>query len=195
MDKFEYLKNAIAQTGYPLEIQLSSMLDKCWDHVINTESYFDREGNKLRDVDIVTSQEYSFTTKEPDMTLRMQTGMVIECKKNPNFAWVFFTRPFRFSYSEIEGHYLDKIQCITKNCDKSDLSELLSNEKPLHYSEFDRVSVAYSEILLKPNASNKNPKGIFEAQNQVKKFMDAQFEQLIVSSNVNSPIVYFFFLV
>jgi hypothetical protein len=194
MNKIDYLKSAIAKTGYPLEIHISSLLDKTWDSVLNTDSYYDREEQKLRDVDIITSSSY--TDKEEGMTL--QTGMVIECKKTEKFAWVFFTRPFEFSVSEIEGQYLDKIQCISKNLEKSDfLNELLFQHEKLHYANFKNVSVAYSELLLSTDSETKksrNSHDIFEAQNQVKKYIDCQIEQLINNySKPNSSMPVFFF--
>jgi hypothetical protein len=195
MDKLEYLKSVIAKTGYPLEIQISSQLDNCWSNVTNTDSYFDREEQKLRDVDIVISSKY--IEKEYDVTL--QTGMVIECKKTKNYAWVFFTRPFKFTPVEADGQYLDSLQCLTKNLEKNMfLHDLLNFTKSLHYKNFNRVSVAYSEFILdSKDQSQRNSKNchheIFEAQNQVKKYLDCQFEQFMDYSNQTESISTNFF--
>jgi len=193
MDKLEYIKSIIAKTGYPLEIQISSMLDSCWDSVTNTDSYFDREEQKLRDIDIVTTSR--FIEKEYNVTL--QTGLVIECKKTKNYAWVFFTRPFNFDPVEVTGQYLDSLQCVTRKLEKNDyLCDLLNFTKGVHYRNFNRVSVAYSEFLLDQSELDKNSRNkreIFEAQKQVKKYLDCQTEQFIKYSNEDKSIIAHFY--
>jgi hypothetical protein len=133
MDKLEYLRSIIRNTGYPLEIQISALLDKRWDVVLNTDSYYDREEEKLRDIDIVTSRTHFYQ----GTNVTLQTGIVIECKKTEKYAWVFFTRPFSFDHTEVAGQYLDKIQCVTNNLEKSNfLDEILFQPELMHYADF-----------------------------------------------------------
>ena len=88
MNQIDYLKQKIKKTGYPLEIQISSLLDKKnWGTVQNTCSYFDREEGKLRDIDITVGNFYGPPKIAP---LMLFTQLIIECKKSDNFAWVFF---------------------------------------------------------------------------------------------------------
>lgn len=82
-EKIEYLKKEIKKTGYPLEIEISSILDRGWT-VLNTDSYFDRDDGKLRDIDIRAEKTY-----DACMPLFLSTSLVVECKKSEDFAWVF----------------------------------------------------------------------------------------------------------
>jgi hypothetical protein len=106
---------------------------------------------------------------------------VVECKKSEKFAWVFFTRPFKFEPFEIDGQYLDSLQCLTKKSENS-LLDVFLFDNCLHYSHFSRVAVAYSEFMLNPTGVEKNEKHkreIFETQNQLKKYLNSQYEQFM----------------
>ena len=113
MNEIDYLKKEIKKTGYPLEIEISSILDKVWQTVINTDTYYDRDEGKLRDIDIHAFDTFASRKVFP---IALKTGLVIECKKDDDFAWVFFSRPFpKFGMEDIDGQYVDEIHCITKN--------------------------------------------------------------------------------
>jgi len=47
MSSIEHLRRALMKTGYPLEIEVSSVLDKDWEGVINTDTYYDKDESKL----------------------------------------------------------------------------------------------------------------------------------------------------
>lgn len=81
-----YLKTRIEETGYPLEIEISGMLDAFWD-VSHIEIYLDRVDNKVRDIDIGAYHWFHFDNFE------LATELAIECKKNQTFAWVFSQFP------------------------------------------------------------------------------------------------------
>jgi hypothetical protein len=178
MSHIDYLKKEIKKTGYPLEIEISSLLDKKWQFVMNTDTYLDRDEGKLRDIDI-----YAFDTlgTEKIAPLGLRAGLVIECKKDEDFAWVFFTRPFKFDIENIAGQYIDEAQIITKNVENFQVMEIILGKAPLHYKNMKRIAVSYNEFCLKGKKASyeKKKREIFEAQNQLKKYIDCGIDQLI----------------
>lgn len=174
MSKIEHLKKEIMKTGYPLEIEISSILDRGWE-VFNTDSYFDRDEGKLRDID-VRADRYSPNKLLP---LYLTTCLVIECKKNESFDWVFFTRPLDFDFGDVSGQYLDELQIRCKSSRPTQLRELILEKSKLHYKEFERVAVSYDAFPLKPKKSGyeRMKREIFEAQNQLKKYICYTNEQ------------------
>lgn len=177
MKEIEYLKKSIRKTGYPLEIEISSMLDDKWA-VVNTDAYFDKDEEKMRDVDI-TAWQYSPDTWLP---IWVETGLIIECKKDDNFSWVFFTRPLEFEWlHDIDGQYLDQIQILSKNVEALQIKEMISKKVKLHYSDMKRVAVTFAQFFMKGKKADFESKKreIFEAQNQIKKYISYYFGQCV----------------
>jgi hypothetical protein len=187
-----------------LEIQISSLLDKTWKDVYNTASYFDTEENKLRDIDIVASNV--FTPKisyEPNRIyvkklepIELFTNLVVECKKSEKFAWVFFTRPYKLFRSSISGQYIDSVQIREKKLDEEKLMNYFFEKTNLHYGDLSKVAIAYSEFCLeKPKNSQQrtHKKEIFEAQNQLKKYIDSQNNDIIGIAPYNFTKDFFIF--
>lgn len=173
--KIEYLKKEIKKTGYPLEIEISSILDRGWA-VFNTDSYFDRDEGKLRDIDIRADKIYNKHTP-----IILSTSLVVECKKSEDFAWVFFTRPLDFDHWDVSEQYLDELQIRCKSSRPIQLRELLLETSKLHYKEFERVSVSYDAFPFKAKKTEYEGKKreIFEAQNQLKKYICYTNEQSV----------------
>jgi hypothetical protein len=171
MDSIDSLIARIKKTGYPLEIEISSLLDKRWD-VINTDTYVDRDENKIKDIDIHASS-YLFVNDQIDFT----SHLTIECKKSDYLNWVFFTRPLEKDYMDVNGHYLDAEQRFCQRFNTITLLNLLLEPLQLHYWDSKRVAVCYKEFIKKADGETKEVKEelkrkpIFEAQNQVKKFI------------------------
>jgi hypothetical protein len=180
MNAVDYLKKEIKKTGYPLEIEISSLLDQKWQYVMNTDTYFDRDEQKLRDIDIYAFDNLTSGKIAP---LELRTGIAIECKKDEDFAWVFFSRPFVLEFEDITGQYVDEAQVVTKNTENFQIMEIFLGKvlPQLHYSSFTRKAVSYNEFYLqgKKESFKERKKEIFEAQNQVKKYIDCSIDQLM----------------
>lgn len=179
--QIDFLKNEIKKTGYPLEIEISSLLDKEWQTVINTDSYYDRDEQKLRDIDICAFDDFEAPKNLP---ITAQARLVVECKKSEDFAWIFFTRPFRFDLVEVAGQYVDEVQIKTKNTENYQVMNMVLGKTGLHYRDLRRHAVAYDEFNLKGKKESfeQKKKEIFEAQNQLKKYVGCYIEQTIESS-------------
>ena len=174
MSQINHLKKEIKKTGYPLEIELSSILDKKWQ-VQNTASYFDEDEKKMRDLDLVATRYFQEVGE-----FFLEVNLEIECKKDENFAWVFFTRPFGFGWEEdIDGQVLDELQICSKNLEMTQLWNILLGKSHLHYEEVERAAVSFDSFYLKGKKTTYKTKKneIFEAENQLKKYIIYKNEQ------------------
>ncbi len=173
-----YLRKEIRKSGYPLEIEISSMLDGKWEDVINTDSYYDSDEGKTRDVDINARRYYDF-----HRSFLFTVNLTIECKKSENSAWVFFSRPFKYSPFEVDGHYVDGMQTLTKNFDITTNMELIVSASKLHYSRIRKVAPCFAEFHYQGKKSeNDGKKEIFEAENQLKKYISYTAEQVLTGN-------------
>lgn len=166
------------QTGYPLEIEVSSLLDELKDWwVTNTDTFFDRDGNKTRDIDISAT----YWTPEKLCPLTLGLTLAIECKKNEKFAWVFFTRPFKFDYDAIDGQYIDELQIRCRSTKPTQLREIVLEKSRLHYKKLRRVAVSFDEFVtnVKKKEYERKKREIFEATNQLKKYITYTNEQTL----------------
>jgi hypothetical protein len=176
------LELAVEKSGKPLEIVVSTYLEKFgWNSVYNTDTFYDREGGKLRDIDICAS-----LSKKPlrKGNLELETYMVVECKRDTKNAWIFFTRPLEFALQDISGHYLDEIQMATENTENIDVMKVILGNTRLHYGEAKSIAVTSDVVPLHPpkqydpedkRRAKKNP--IYTAQNQLKKYLDWAIER------------------
>lgn len=165
MSLIDHLKREILKTGYPLEIEVSSLLDNKWD-VINTDTYVDKDEGKTRDIDI-NATRYTLTQNDVDFTV----NLTIECKKSDKHAWIFFTRPYEKNYMDINGQYLDAEQRFLQNIGTITLMKLILEPSALHYWNLKQVAVCFSEFPIQGKQEDHHLKQIFEAQNQIKKYI------------------------
>ena len=99
--------------------------------------------------------------------------------------------------SDISGQITDKVQLFTKNTENMQIVDIILDEANLHYRQMERVAVAYSEFYL--SGKNEEPRRekhkreIFEAQNQLKKYMDCEFDQN-AKYNPQMPQIYPLFM-
>lgn len=186
MSLIDHLKGEIKKSGYPLEIEISSLLDKNWNEVLNTDSYYDTDEKKMRDIDINASRFFE------EYAPILDVNLTIECKKDDNFAWVFFTRPLKYDIEDIDGQYLDGIQILTKKIDKDAIREVILGNSSLHYSRMRKVAVSFDEFYIKGKKSDYGKKrDIFEAVNQLKKYILYSNEQNLKSGSPYTILIHF----
>jgi len=157
----------LARTGYPLEIEISSMLDNKYS-VTNNEYFFDWEEEKAREIDIAAyplKREHQDAKIEP---FRVVHRLAIECKKSNTHAWIFLTRPENLFW--FQGQRMGFLKIATKDLMLDFVDIILSTSKSqLHYHSFERVASTYAEIKYQGSKSKKSE--IFEAKNQLVKFV------------------------
>ena len=174
----DHLIEKIKESGYPLEIEVSNILDP--DYIVfNTSHYFDADAQQDRDIDIYAIPDENtrvFTDEELEKKMNpffLRTEVAIECKKSTTHCWIFFTRPFlKPSNLHTSGQYLDKFfQTPVASRVEGLLFDKLFDGKNmrLHYDHFDDVAIACDEI--KKQGKPKSRKDIFEGLNQLVKFV------------------------
>jgi hypothetical protein len=94
--ELRFIASQIEQTGYPLEIHASEVLEKeGWD-VLHSTFYEDFDTRNVREIDIradkVVDRSPSGDTIDP---YKIRLRLDIQCKKSDIFAWVFFLTPRR----------------------------------------------------------------------------------------------------
>ena len=178
----DYLIKRIKQSGYPLEIRISDILDNDEYYVSNTQYYFDEDTKQGRDIDIFASPLFfDLDKKLIDLEnklrpFRVRTDMAIECKKSQTHAWVFYTRPnVKLSGYHVSGQFKTSVPKNTKTLVdpfKRELQDCFA----FHYHDFERVAIAYDEIKKQKlekgttRKDNQSRREIFEAINQLIKF-------------------------
>jgi hypothetical protein len=108
------------------------------------------------------------------LPLCLSTELDIECKRSENFAWIFFTVETDYAPEEsIDGQYIDELQICSKKPELRQLRDVIVGDTRLHYHGFERFAVAFDEIYLKGKKDEYEggKDEIFEAENQLKKFI------------------------
>lgn len=82
------IKKDIKLSGFPLEIQVSSILRKKNWGVQNQVFYLDRDKQIARTVDVIGNRGLIEPIGDYD---RLHVSLIIECKRSPSKPWVFFT--------------------------------------------------------------------------------------------------------
>lgn len=169
----DYLTEELSRTGYPLEIEISSMFDKTYYLVSNNEYFYDWEEGKAREIDIAAIWSPKKDKKdEVILPFRIVHRLVIECKRSDTHAWIFLTLPKK-SILTFEGNCIGFDSIATKNalyCFMEGLQDTC--KRLLHYDSFGRISRTYAEIkYAKPKGQKSRKNEIFEAKNQLVKFI------------------------
>lgn len=186
----DHLIEKIEKSGYPLEIEISGLLDKEYV-VFNTQYYFDEKTKQGRAIDIHAMPFGSSRMKKLDKAIapfRLRTEIVAECKKSETHAWVFFTRPhIPVSGHHISGQYKTDVP-EPRSFSVDSFSWLFQKCLTLHYYDFKRIAIAYDEIktekMKKENITRKEKNGssrreIFTAVSQLVKFTCYELHQIL----------------
>jgi len=176
----EYLVERVKKSGYPLEIEISDVLERENFVVFNTQYYFDEERKQGRDIDIYALPLKPDTADDRIRPLILSTDVAIECKKSETHAWVFYTRPrIPMSSIYISGQFRTTVPQPEEFTTDSFEWFLQQECLVLHYDKFERIAVAYEEIKKKKIEKEAGKSGkdgssrreIFEAVNQLVKFI------------------------
>ena len=171
----DHLIQQVKKSGYPLEIEISNILDGKEYAVFNSQYYFDAETQQGRDIDAYAVPLHPIILGQENLPFALRLELAIECKKSEPYAWVFYTRP-RLTMNSLymKGQLFTTFPKLKGFSGGSAQGFLEQNCLELHYDRFDRIAVAYDELKkCKTNekaGSHKNE--IFEATNQLTKFVN-----------------------
>jgi hypothetical protein len=185
----DHILNEIQKTGYPLEIEISDLLEKDW-FVINGQPFLDLDTNEIREIDLmaapwVEADDELRKGKEP---IGVSIELAIECKKSNTHAWVFFTKPKKIPPGFGTAQVFDWNKALSQDKDVMSYKYVTC---PVHYDNFDRVAHAYKEIKLE----NDRPSGkdeIFEGLNQVTKYVEFSMRQLHTAYKIQWGPIFMF---
>lgn len=162
----EHIKNHILSSGYPLEIQISNIVDQNGNFVINNTAYFfDEELHTGRSIDMALMSMNSFKPELQPLFLRVDVP--IECKKSESHAWVFYERKkLDTNAIYMDGQIGSTVQELASEvpCFK----HIIADKFRLHYSAFKTIAIAYDEVKIQGNSDKRQ---IFEAINQLIKYI------------------------
>jgi hypothetical protein len=157
----DHIIDQIQRTGYPLEIEVSDLMERAGWIIFNNQPYLDEDEGKTREIDIYAIHETEadqFVT-EPKPRIFVGTDIVIECKKSTTHAWIFFTRPKGLPPGFGQDQTLDFLQ-VHSNGKKRFMSTVALPK--LHYDKFHTVAHTYAEAKLQGESSEKRE--IFEGR-------------------------------
>jgi len=176
MKLIEHLEKEIQKTGYPVEMEISTVLDEGNWLVDWNNYYYDADMNVARELDIRATPYKPEKDKQKEEIFSFYPFLAIECKKSESNAWVFFKRKMKLGTFGFEGQYLDYITAWNIQEWFSPIyATLLGN---LHYYKSREFSRAYKQIKLqKDRASSKDE--IFEAINQLVKYLSYEIENYV----------------
>ena len=164
MGKISFIKNEIMKTGFPLEMEILSLLNSGNWFATPSDYYFDSDLNIAREIDI----RASFKGKKKTSDFEVHPFLAVECKKSETHAWVFFEGRLKSGRFSCTGQYADFIKSQNVGSCFHLLQFMQSN---LIYEGKKCVSMSYKEIKLQKIERGGNLNEIFEAINQVVKYV------------------------
>ena len=148
----EFIKNELKKKGYPLENYVQSLLvNNKWR--VQSHAYFlDKDTDKGRELDL---KAYNDDFVSDHWRARFVLNLLVQCRKLPGNAWIFFSVPQESEHKTIEISNLAKSLNFPKifwTFDKSGT----------HFDDSDNLATNYCEIITDKAKSNKRVDNIWE---------------------------------
>jgi hypothetical protein len=162
--ELDNIKKMLLQTGFPLELEISDILDRRGYEVQGSPFY--EEDGKVREVDMVALPPFLRMTKSEDEWV-LNPSVAIECKMSKELSWVFYKG------SPIEAHTV-----LAQGIDAFLLHGSASaNAFPsLHYWT---DNVAFSCTVIHPKRGRaENNNEIFQPVSQLSNFINYELARL-----------------
>jgi hypothetical protein len=158
-DKFEdKLKKEVLRHGFPLEIEIQSILeDKDWA-VFPTNFYIDPQTGKQREVDILSIHPQTGHSEETN-PIGFSPNLIIECKKSSEYCAILFSRKtIAFTLYDFTGQMFDfpfllkERTGFTNPVKEFNLGHFLA-DRQLHFNKLKKVATLFP--MLKPGGREK----------------------------------------
>jgi len=92
LEENAFVAAEIRKSGFPLEVEITELLEKGgWD-VLPSYFYFDRDEMVFKEIDILAYKHIIPPKGFSNFPYYLTIGVLVECKKRENFAVVFFPR-------------------------------------------------------------------------------------------------------
>jgi len=151
------------------------------------EYFFDHDLNVARSVDIFVPSFPRKHRKDSEKFKKLESQIVIECKKSSDTAWVFFEVEGPI-LPEFTGQFIDFMQILKKKYYGECLLWKINNKIRLHYAlqesqiakaaqNFQVVKIGDTNLDDVTGKASKRKDTIFEAVNQVIKFISYRMQR------------------
>jgi hypothetical protein len=160
------IKRMLLQTGFPLELQISDILNRR-GYEVQGNPFYEDEG-KIREVDMVALSPILRTPKSEDEWV-LNPSVAIECKMSKELSWVFYKG------SPIEAHSM-LAQGIDALLLRHGSAPIASVFPSLHYWTDD---VAFTCTVIHPKKGRaENNNEIFQPASQLSNYINYELSRL-----------------
>ena len=169
----DQLKKLILRSGFPLQIEISSILIKHFKAIdeltdISTSAYYmDKDDGKGRELDVKV--DIPIGPKKRKEWPMIFLNLLIQCKNIPGNAWVFFKSPYKVESTCKSTSVLDAIKWIPRT------HVDFTYPRDLHLRKL-LITNVYHEFVLDKNKSNKRNDNLFEAVISLAKATSYEYE-------------------
>jgi len=178
----------ILKSGYPLELEVLSILDQSGWTVESNAYYFDYDEQKSRSIDVFAYGKlgtFPLLTQPSPLTrispFDLRSFLCVECKKSETDTWVFFTQPSEFVY--FPGQYIDFAGILSGQYNTGffeDMNISFDLTKQLHFSRYNTARTFTSiKMSKKQKKCQKTKDDIFEAVNQLVKYIAYRWSGIV----------------
>jgi hypothetical protein len=180
-DETEFIRDELKKRGFPLESYVERLLTDSGWHVNSNVYFMDKESNKARELDI----EANFDKFAPSTWTMIVFNLLIQCKRLPGNAWVFFSHTS-------ESKRIDTFH----KCDLTDFLRKDDKWSPLKFAVFDleifgsndthvvkrdAVATNYCEIIIDEEKSNKRTDNIWKSAVTLVKAVSQELDKSLCS--------------
>ena len=157
-DLKQRLRKQISKMGYPLEIEVQSILEERNWAVFPNKFFMDCQENKPREIDLFAFHGPTVSSRHTE-PIAFAPHLIIECKKSLDYSLVLFSRNITaFTFYDFSGHMFDfpiLLKEITefRNPLKEFNLQYFLIHQDLHYKRSRKVSTNYP--LVKPEGKEK----------------------------------------
>jgi len=168
--ELNFIKNKILESGFPLEFYVSSVLSTSGWRVYPNSYFLDKDEMKGRELDIkAESDEIEIETSQGYVGIKI--FLLIECKKIPGNAWIFFKVPSSSFAPQLSYSMFDFLFQRTDDISytSSSYGDIRANhEMPTHFdnffvSESHLAFTNYTEIIVNEKESNKRTDNLWSS--------------------------------
>lgn len=166
-DVREFIKGELKKKGYSLENYVQSLLvSKKWR--VQPHAYFlDKDTGKGRELDL---KAFNDNFVSDHWRARFVLNLLVQCKKLPGNAWIFFSAPERPQHGIIEASNLAKSLNLPRFF-------WVFDKDGTHFDRSDMLATNYCEVITDETKSNKRVDNIWECVVSLIKATSQEFEQ------------------
>ena len=159
-----FLTEEIKKSGFPLEIEVSSILENQQWVILNNQPFRDPDEDELRSVDILSFHGPTAYERLDILPFGFSPRLTIECKKSSSHAWIFFTRPDKMRVFPMNGQVYDFPEAFSTKAYRA-RNQLVDmgfeyeyyfnsyynrseGSKYIHFHDFERTAIAFQEYKI-----------------------------------------------